>query len=267
MSPLQRSVHHHAGPAERHLGLWVEDIGHFAATDHAIHDRVRDDWLIMYVVAGRGSIRNGPHRLNVPAGAVVACFPHVAHDYRSDPDVGWEIWWSHFDGPLADRLVRLCGLRPDRAMAMPGVDQHLIGLWSEALDALERRGLHAGLDATARLWRILTDTACNSRLAGHDQHALLDATEGEPADLESMARAAGMSRFAYCRAFTAAMGVSPWRYVLMRRIARAKQLLAMSDLPVKEIARSCGFTDSDYFCRAFRRETGISPGAWRMGNS
>lgn len=251
------------GPAERRLGLWVSSFGHGRDREHVVHDRTREDWLVMYVVAGHGTLRNGAHRLNVPAGAAVACFPHIAHDYRSDPEAGWEIWWCHFDGPQAARLVELCGLRPDQAMILPGVDQGLVGQWADALAALDRHGPHAGLDAGARLWRILVDTACRSQLAGHDQHRLLAAVEGEPRDLETMARAAGMGRFAFCRAFTAALGISPWRYVTLRRIARAKQLLAGSDLPVKEVATACGFDDPDYFSRAFRRETGTTPGAWR----
>lgn len=252
-----------AGPAERRLGLWINGAGHYHTRRHSVSERVREDWLVMHVVAGRGMIRNGPHSLAVPTGAAVVCFPHLAHEYRSDPHEGWEIWWAHFDGPTAPRLVELCGLHPERAMILPGVEAGLVAAWSRLMEILGQREPHAGPRASAQLYRILVDLACSNQLSGHDQHRLLDAAEGAPDDLDAMAASAGMSRFRFARAFKRGMGITPWRYVLLRRIAQAKQLLAGSDLSVKEIASTCGFSDPDYFSRAFRREAGLTPGSYR----
>jgi AraC-like DNA-binding protein len=50
-----------------------------------------------------------------------------------------------------------------------------------------------------------------------------------------------------------------------RRMARARQLLAETDLPVGEIARRVGIADPGYFTRLFRRAHGVSPRNWRAG--
>ena len=58
-----------------------------------------------------------------------------------------------------------------------------------------------------------------------------------------------------------------FRDLLMRqRITAAKALLTETDLTIQEIAEQAGFSTSPYFCRAFRAQTGSSPGAYRQQN-
>ena len=49
------------------------------------------------------------------------------------------------------------------------------------------------------------------------------------------------------------------------RIRRASALLRESTLPITEIALRCGFGDSNYFSRAFRKASGMTPSQFRKG--
>lgn len=53
-------------------------------------------------------------------------------------------------------------------------------------------------------------------------------------------------------------------YLNHTRLEHAKYLLKSNDLKVKEIAHACGFVDSNYFCRLFRKTTGLSPSEYRQ---
>ncbi|MBW4719068.1 helix-turn-helix transcriptional regulator [Saccharothrix obliqua] len=64
-------------------------------------------------------------------------------------------------------------------------------------------------------------------------------------------------------AVKAATGRTPSELVRESRAAEAKRLLARTDLTVRQIAGRVGFADPAYFCRFFRRETGVSPGDFR----
>jgi AraC-like DNA-binding protein len=72
-----------------------------------------------------------------------------------------------------------------------------------------------------------------------------------------------MSRSTLNRNFSKAFGMTPMRYLNKLRLDHAAELLASSNLSISEIARQCGFEDSNYFTRAFRRKFGITPGQWR----
>jgi AraC family transcriptional regulator len=67
--------------------------------------------------------------------------------------------------------------------------------------------------------------------------------------LEEMAAAAGMSRFHFSRQFRLAMGASPHRYAMTKRIERAKELLRNRSSNVLDVALSCGFKDASHFSR------------------
>ena len=67
----------------------------------------------------------------------------------------------------------------------------------------------------------------------------------------------------FARAFKKSTGMPPHRWLTQRRLARAKDLLASSDLTLTEIATACGFYDQSYFTRVFAKYEGTSPGRWR----
>ncbi len=66
------------------------------------------------------------------------------------------------------------------------------------------------------------------------------------------------------RIFRREMGVSPWDYLTRCRVGVASDLLLRTGVPLGEIAVAAGFQDQAYFCRVFRRITGISPGQFRQ---
>jgi AraC-like DNA-binding protein len=72
-----------------------------------------------------------------------------------------------------------------------------------------------------------------------------------------------MSECTFLRKFREATGFSPTDYLLRSRIRRAEELLARRKLSITEVAARCGFEDSNYFSRQFRRVTGVSPRAHR----
>jgi AraC-like DNA-binding protein len=81
--------------------------------------------------------------------------------------------------------------------------------------------------------------------------------------LETLAAECGLSRSHFARAFKSSTGISPLRWLAAQRIDRAKILLQATDLPLEQIADSCGFSDASHLARAFRHATGLRPGDWR----
>ncbi len=85
----------------------------------------------------------------------------------------------------------------------------------------------------------------------------------EPIGREDVARHASVSEGYLSRCFTQETGLSLIHYVARYRIQQAKHLLNAGTMSITEIALKVGFSDSNYFSRAFHREVGISPLAYR----
>ena len=82
-------------------------------------------------------------------------------------------------------------------------------------------------------------------------------------ELDMLAQTAGLSRFHFSRVFQQATGHSPFRYVTLRRLDRAKRLMCETRLSLAEIARQSGFGSAAYFSNIFRKSVGFSPSEWR----
>lgn len=91
----------------------------------------------------------------------------------------------------------------------------------------------------------------------------IEATLDQEISLARLADVASLSSFHFCREFKRSLGMSPFRYVLEARCARAMELLEANELKVIEIALNCGFSSPQSFARAFRRVLGVSPSRYR----
>lgn len=91
----------------------------------------------------------------------------------------------------------------------------------------------------------------------------MDATSQEEWPVERLARISNVSEAHFARSFKEAFGVPPHRYLLTRRIERAKALLRDSEMPITDIAFQTGWNSLGTFGRIFRDITGESPGELR----
>ena len=87
----------------------------------------------------------------------------------------------------------------------------------------------------------------------------MDAASEEEWPVERLASVSGVSEAHFARSFKDAFGVPPHRYLLTRRIERAKALLRDTDQPIIDIAFQTGWSSLGTFGRVFRDVTGESP--------
>ena len=91
----------------------------------------------------------------------------------------------------------------------------------------------------------------------------MDSASHEEWPVRRLARVSGVSEAHFARSFKQAFGVPPHRYLLTRRVERAKALLRDTDLSITEIAFETGWASLGTFGRTFRDITGESPGTVR----
>jgi AraC-like DNA-binding protein len=82
-------------------------------------------------------------------------------------------------------------------------------------------------------------------------------------ELRELSTIAGLSATHFCRAFKQSVGVPPHRYLNMRRISAAAELVRDTDRPLIEISLNVGFSDQSHFTRTFVRLRGETPSAFR----
>jgi AraC family L-rhamnose operon transcriptional activator RhaR/AraC family L-rhamnose operon regulatory protein RhaS len=86
---------------------------------------------------------------------------------------------------------------------------------------------------------------------------------GEEISLNDLASFSGMSKNGIIAMFSRLYGTTPIKYINNARLYRAEELLKNTDKPITELALECGFCDSNYFSRAFKRYRGKTPREYR----
>jgi AraC-like DNA-binding protein len=115
----------------------------------------------------------------------------------------------------------------------------------------------AALDRTAG--PVSIDAACSRAI--ETARDFLDANVAQVVRSEQLEAITGVSRFVLARHFRAGLGTSPYRYLVMRRLGRARHLMR-SGMPLAEVALSTGFADQSHMTRHFKKSYGVSPGRW-----
>lgn len=93
--------------------------------------------------------------------------------------------------------------------------------------------------------------------------AFLDERIHLPVSLADVAAEVGFSRYHLVRVFREETGETPLRYVTRRRMDLARAELRRGEASITEIAAAAGYRNASQFSRAFRREVGASPSAYR----
>jgi AraC family transcriptional regulator len=214
-----------------------------------------------------------PRWLAVSPGAMVFTPPDTACEFIGESSA--HVLAVAIPTPTVEAFAQDTGVRVDlreeEAFRDPHLVQQLVRLWHElsvdtpdrgliadhvmraVLDALATRsGSASRLSARAARERLTHRTVL--RLRDYVEHSLAD-----DLDVTAMAQVAGASPAHFARAFAATVGMTPFRYVMTRRLARARQLLELTRRPANTIAGEVGFKTPSHFAARFRREFGVPP--------
>lgn len=119
----------------------------------------------------------------------------------------------------------------------------------------------AGLHEANWLAKLARDPDLERRLDA--ARAYIDHNFDRAIDLEAMAHSAAFSRFHFHRLFHHRFGLTPHEYLTEKRVARARELLGATEMPITEVCLAVGFESLGSFSTMFRRHVGHAPSRYR----
>ena len=277
---------------DRELGLTVSTVGYeeimpgtpYPTRGHAegyyfntAKGRRLDEYQLVYMTEGRGVFRseNMTAEVSLKAGDAILLFPGVWHTYKPSIETGWACYWIGFNGADMQAKHHAGFFDMNSPFLHVGYSAELIRLYDEAmslarLEAPFHQPLLAGL---VNHLLSLVYALANERKAdvetNRDTKAVLRAQTiirqniEKPLTIQQVSTMLGMSYSRFRRLFKDLTGFPPSFYQNELRMERARQLLACTTLPVKEIAYRLQFESADYFSVTFKRRTGKRPTEYR----
>lgn len=227
---------------------------------------------LSYVRSGSFSYDTRGRSHELVAGSVMV--GHAGDEYSCSHDhhaCGDECLSFQLSPSLADDM----GLRKDalRIACVPPTPELMV--YGELAQAAGRGDSDIGIDEAAILFvsRFIEATPENAQKAAPatardrrravESALWIDAHADQAIDLESSAKAAGVSSFHFLRMFSNVLGVTPHQYLVRARLRHAARLLADDARSITSIAFDVGFGDLSNFVRTFHRAAGVSPRRFR----
>ena len=234
------------------------------------------DWLLIYTVGGGGLLRYTQRELRVGPGDAILYSPRAYHHYQTDPAMGrWNLLWAHFQ-PYAHwmdllhwprmwpGMMRLSVADPARRRHYADRLQRMHALAIGGHRKSQALAMNA-LEEILLQWDELHPDAQNNRLDERIGAAMdmIFAEISRPTPIATLARAARLSESRFAHLFKMQIGLSPREFIEQHRMGHARQMLMMSQHSVKQVAAAVGFASPFYFSLRFKRQTGVSPQAFR----
>jgi len=188
---------------------------------------------------------------------------------------------AYFNGQFAKELASDSTWDLDASMQMLINDWRMVQLSDELYETMKHRDSMLDMRVDLKLKELVLSiiqiqrrSAClnqendpnlTNRIAEVVQYLKRNALKTHIA-MKDLPKMACMSKSTFYRLFVNELGISPLNFIQEQRVARAKHLLASTDLAVKEVCFDSGFSDPNYFTRVFKMTTGVSPQRYRTSN-
>ena len=242
----------------------ISSIGYSADTDVTrFGPGQRDLYIIHYVISGKGRF-NG-NRVSEGQGFLIT--PGMAEHYFSDTKDPWSFLWVIFNDPIAENLFKRYNADPETHIFTYRNTYAII-------DAVNRLSDRKSLYTSAELFEIFLHMFNNHGHIQKDTEKAADTYYHYAANyintnlfrnitVDELTEVLGITQPYLYNIFIGKCGISPKRYIITRKLSKAKQLLSETDMSINEVAASVGYTDALNFSKLFKQNTGYSPKAFR----
>lgn len=270
-------------PSENFVDLGLYQFGcEQCEPAHSFGPTARNHYLFHYVISGTGTLMADDSKGNTKTYSVKSMqgfmiFPGQITTYIADKELPWKYVWVEFDGLRAKFIAESAGLtmdtpiyhaqskslREDMMNEMLYMTQnresspfHLIGHLYLFLDYMMRSSAGTNIQKGSQLRDFYIHEALN----------FIEHNFQNDISVEDVAAVCGLNRSYFGKIFKQAVGKSPQEFLLSYRMAKAAELLKLTQLSIGDISQAVGYDNQLHFSRAFKNIYGMSPREWRNRN-
>ncbi len=274
---------------DKKFGLTVNTVGFqpiapntvYPSTDHPKSyyfrpdkGRVLSEYQFVYISKGKGTfISESTKRLNITKGQIIILFPGQWHSYRPKNETGWNEYYIGFEGKIIDDLVENGFISPQNQVLDVGINEDLVNLFSTAIKVAKEDKTASQQNLAGIVFNILgtiLSLAQNKNFETKESAQKIERAKvimleniHKDIDIQGIARNLGVSYSLFRKEFKEYTGYAPAQYFQELKLRNAKEFLAETNLPIKEISYKLNFSSYEYFLSFFKKRVGFTPTEYR----
>ncbi len=224
----------------------------------------------IFVVNGSGRFETQDNQYPIKTNDVIICSKDVLHsEYLFDsPDC--EMYHLGFDNVLLSNMEENDIIQEPFCIIHSGEKAQIISSYFKAIIEERQNMQLCSKTIIDDVLRVLLLTLL--RFAVYDMGALFsqnkaffeakeyfDKNYSSICCIQDVCNLLNVNKYYITHVFKEQLGMPPIKYLMNKRLEKAKNLLGTTKLPISEIATKCGYTDAAYFCRIFKKVESITP--------
>ncbi|MCF7944922.1 MAG: AraC family transcriptional regulator [Spirochaetia bacterium] len=235
--------------------------------------RILNEFQIIYITAGHGTFISNETSYKVLPGTIMLLFPGIKHAYKPDYPVGWTEYWIGFQGNYCKKLMSEGILSNKKPIYYIGFHHNLLLLFKKVIEEAKKQEPLYQYRIGANIIMIIAEflSYAKKEVQLNQSQEIVEKAKYyfnlhlyEFTDIDSVAEKIGISKSYLCEVFKSYTGMTPYQYFIHEKVNKAKELLEIGDLSIKEVAYNLGFEDQYYFSRLFKKKTGVPPSQWAI---
>lgn len=270
---LAKSEVYFSSPSQTAKKIYFYPIsaGHFFCNSnyHLIRDNY-DSLLITHILSGSFTyVKDGKH-ITARKGDTVILDCYKPHEYYTNDS--FESVWIHISGANSTDIFNEIESTEGNLIKCKDI-QHLRKLLFRVFDSMKGETPTTELNYSLDIYKIFTEllNPQSAKTKGeisyedsvHKVKEYIAENLNENLTIKDLAKSVNMSASHFSRVFKQQTGFSPYDYILISRINRAKYLLQTTNMTIASVAYEVGFNSESNFIYYFTENEGISPGKFR----
>ncbi|NLO71104.1 MAG: AraC family transcriptional regulator [Porphyromonadaceae bacterium] len=236
--------------------------------------RILSEFQFVYISKGKGVFNSQTtKKQTIHKGQMLILFPGYWHSYHPDIESGWNEYYIGFEGPIINHLLKHGFISPANPVVDVGASEELVSLFSSAIKIAKEEKKFSQQHLAGIVMHILGMVMSLSENKNFEANEYAEVIERAKIimlenvtnniDIQQLAKNLGTSYSWFRKAFKEYTDYSPAQYFQELKIRKAKELLAETNIPIKEIAYNLNFSSDGYFLSFFKKRVGCTPLEYR----
>jgi AraC-like DNA-binding protein len=227
-------------------------------------------YIFEYILSGQGTVKLDSGDFTASEGDIYILHKHSNHIYYSDEKNPWTKIWFNADGSLIDSLIQLYKVNHINHIVGLNIKEHFFNIL-DITKSKDKSYEDIFNEASLVFHEIIIKIAknINQKYIQHSPEALelkqfIDKNVMKNVSLKELGDLIYRSPSQTIRIFKKDFGITPYNYLMNKKLEIAKLMLLNTNMSVKEISMSLSFADEHYFSNYFKAKAGVSPSKFKI---
>lgn len=257
---------------EENLPMHVKGIGTQQNQEHIKRPEGFYCYHLACCSSGKGIFLIDNKKYTITPGMYFFFYPDISHEYYSIEEP-WSTDWIIFHGNFCDTILKSLSINSYETGA---VNTKIVNLMNSIYMGLISSNSISSIECSSLLYNLLIELGRHKAKNSYHTSSIkndkllkltsyIEANYNHDLTLEQMSNHIGITQYYLCRLFKNQLNISPFTYLTLLRLKKAKELLIQSPgMKIKKVSSMCGFNSASYFCSVFKKYESITPEEFRV---